>query len=140
MNENILNTCVPKGAKMHEAEDHVDEQEAPHLDLCPRVSLFMLLHWALAVIPVAVHRRNIGAGDHVYSLLEPISSISKLFWDDQLGDRNCQRVKEEESSEGYQGPLSAKSRVQVVFGSFWVVGVFKIPPLLTLIFIKYDIN
>ena len=41
---NILLTCVPQGAKIHEAEHCVDEEEAAHLDLCLLVPPSMLLH------------------------------------------------------------------------------------------------
>ena len=35
--ESLL-TCVPEGAKMHQAEHGVDKEEAAHLDLCLGVS------------------------------------------------------------------------------------------------------
>ena len=41
---NILLTCVPQWAKIHEAEHCVDEEEAAHLDLCLLVPAPMLLH------------------------------------------------------------------------------------------------
>ena len=81
------------------------------------------------MVPVPVHGGDVGAGDHVHRLLEPVSSLSEWFRGEKLHHHNGQRVKEEEDSEGDQGPLRTQCSVNAVFGSCRVEGDVITPPL-----------
>ena len=59
------------------------------------------------MVPVPIHGGDVRAGDHVYGLLEPESTLSELFGGEKLYRHNGQTVTEEEASECNQSPLGS---------------------------------
>lgn len=60
-------------------------------------------------------------------LLKSESTLSELFGSEHLDNGNCHYLKEENASEGDEGPLCSEGSVDVVVGGFWVLGVLKVP-------------